>query len=53
MATFKAVVQKKRSDGTYPIYIRVTHNRSLVYLKTDMYVHESKVDGKKEIKDQV
>ncbi len=52
MATFKAAVQKKRADGTYLVYIRVTHNRQVGYIKTEMYVHEGKFrDG--EIQDQM
>ncbi|PXV62337.1 integrase-like protein [Dysgonomonas alginatilytica] len=45
MATFKALVQKKRSDNTYVVYIRCTHNRSIKYIKTDLYVHERKIKG--------
>ncbi|NDV68641.1 phage integrase SAM-like domain-containing protein [Dysgonomonas sp. 25] len=40
MATFKADVKTKRSDGTYPVYIRVTHNRKIAFIRTDMYVHD-------------
>lgn len=32
MATLKAEVQGKRKDGTYLVYIRVTHNRRNYYL---------------------
>lgn len=56
--TFKAELQKRRKDGTHLIYIRVTHNREKDYIKTGMYIHESKVksddNGKKlEINDAV
>lgn len=43
MATFKAVVRTKRTDGTYLVYIRCTHNRKIEYIKTDMYVSEKKI----------
>ena len=51
MATLKACVQKIRNDGFYPVYIRVTHNRTTQYIKTDKMVTKrelsrSKEDGK-------
>lgn len=52
MATFKILVQKKRKDGFYIVYIRLTHNRQVCYIKTDKVVNESGlVHGTKEIKD--
>ena len=52
MATLKAEVQGKRKDGTYLVYIRVTHNRRNSYLKTPWVVMENGVvRGKKEICD--
>ena len=41
MATFKAEVQNKRADGTYNIRIRVTHNRVVRRLSTNMYVTDA------------
>lgn len=38
MATFKICVRKQRSDGFYPVYIRVTHNRKSSYIKMDKMV---------------
>lgn len=40
MATFKAEIYKhqKRSDGTWNVKIRVTHNRQKKYLSTPIYV---------------
>ena len=38
MATLKACVQKMRKDGFFPVYIRVTHNRTTQYIKTDKMV---------------
>lgn len=52
MATLKAEVQGKRKDGSYIVYIRVTHNRKVSYLKTPWVVMErGVVRGKKEISD--
>ena len=38
MATFKPTVKYQRSDGFYQVYIRVTHNAKLAYIKTDKLV---------------
>ena len=35
MATFKAVVRRPRADGFYSVYIRVTHRRQTLFIKTD------------------
>lgn len=52
MATLKAEVQGKRKDGTYIVYVRVTHNRRNSYIKTPWVVMENGVvRGKKEISD--
>lgn len=51
MATFKTVVQSKRADGYYVVYIRLTHNRKVIYLKTDKMVNEKGITPKKEVKD--
>lgn len=37
MATFKAEVQNKRADGTYNIRIRVTHNRVVRRISTNLF----------------
>ena len=52
MATFKIVVQKQRTDGYWPVYIRVVHNRKPFFIKTDKMV-DSKglVKSTREIKD--
>lgn len=34
MPTFRITVQKQRTDGLWPVYIRVTHNRKITYIKT-------------------
>ena len=41
MATFKVCVRKQRNDGFYPVYIRVTHNRSVGYIKTGKLVNDA------------
>ena len=51
MATLKPCVQKMRSDGLYPVYIRVTHDRKVGYIKTDKCVAKKDVSRSKEIKD--
>lgn len=50
MATFKTCVRSMRSDGYYPVYIRVTQNRKTEYIKTDMLVFQKDIK-KGEIKD--
>lgn len=40
MAVFKVCVQKKRSDGYYMVYIRIAHNNTIAYLKTNLLVNE-------------
>lgn len=51
MATFKTVVQNKRADGYYVVYIRLTHNRKVIYVKTDKMVNDKGITSKKEVKD--
>lgn len=53
MATLKACVQKMRNDGFYPVYIRVTHNRTTQYIKTDKMVTKRELSRSKEITDPV
>ena len=40
MATFKAEVQNKRADGTYNVRIRVTHNRQVRRMSTNIYAKQ-------------
>ena len=40
MATLKASVKSKRKDGMYPVYIRVTQNRQVKYLRTAWAVND-------------
>lgn len=52
MATFKISVQKQRTDGLWPVYIRVTHNRKSAFIKTSKMVdNKGLVKSTKEIKD--
>lgn len=52
MATFKVVVQYKRSDGFYTVYIRLTHNRKVMFIKTDKMVNDKGiVRGTKDVRD--
>lgn len=50
MATFKAIVQNKRADGTYNVRIQVTHNRQIKRLSTPIYVPSADVTKSLKIK---
>ena len=43
MAVFRTCVQKKRSDGFYVVYIRIAHNNSIAYIKTDFLVSSADI----------
>ncbi|MDD3037163.1 phage integrase SAM-like domain-containing protein [Bacteroides sp.] len=45
MAAFKACVKYKRSDGLYTVYIRITQNRKIGYIKTDKISDSPDVNG--------
>ena len=49
MATFKALIlsDKKKTDGTYNVKIRVIHNRKIKYISTPFYVGGNEVVKKK------
>jgi len=51
MATFKALVRYRRSDGYYPVYIRVIHQQKVSYIKTDKIISQNGIDRNKGIKD--
>ncbi len=51
MAVFKPAVRYKRSDGYYQVYIRVTHNRKVHFIKTEKFVDQKGVTKDKGIKD--
>ena len=38
MANFKICLRTQKSDGLFPVYIRVTHKRQVGYIKTDKCV---------------
>ena len=51
MATFKAIVKYQRSDGYFQVYIRVTHNAKVAYMKTDKIVDKKGINRDKSVKD--
>lgn len=51
MATFKTCVQKQRVDGFWSVYIRVTHQRKTLFIKTDKVVNNKGLTKTKEVKD--
>lgn len=52
MATFKVVVFRKRADGFYSVFIRITQNRRKTHVKTDKVVSDKGlVKGTKEVRD--
>ena len=53
MATMKACVQWARKDGFYPVFIRVNHKRSTLYIKTEKMVTKRELSRSKEITDPV
>lgn len=53
MATIKAVVRKARTDGFYPVYIRLVHRSRMGYIKTGKIVSQKGVAKSGEIIDPV
>ena len=51
MVTFKTIARKKNSYGFYRVYIRVTHNRKVLYMKTDKLAQEKDVGKGGEVND--
>lgn len=51
MANFKACVRRPRKDGFWQVYIRVTHRRSVGFIKTDKMVTKKELTRDNEIKD--
>lgn len=51
MITMKAVVQKRRKDAFWPVYIRVTKDGVTAFIKTEKMVHDSGLNGRREIVD--
>lgn len=52
MALFKTCVRTQRADKCYVVYIRVTHNRKIAYIKTDKVITPKGI-RKGEVIDQV
>lgn len=52
MATFKAEIQNKRTDGTYNVRIRVTHNREIRRISTHIFVTDEDLTRSKKIKNE-
>ena len=53
MASFKAMIRFKRSDGFQPVYIRVTHQRNAGFIKTGKMVATKDVSKSNDILDPV
>ena len=53
MATFRPCIQKQRSDGFYPVYIRVIHERQSAFMKTDKVVDKKSISKNREIRDNI
>lgn len=53
MANFKICVRKQRKDGFWPVYIRVTHERKVGYIKTDKLTVSDNVGRNGEVEDPV
>ena len=53
MTTLKAVVRKARSDGFFPVYIQVVHNRKPGYIKTNKIVDAAHTTKTGDITDPV
>lgn len=51
MANFKICVRKQRKDGLWPVYLRLVHNRSVAYLKTDLVVNAAGLNKRGEVRD--
>ena len=51
MVTMAICVQKRRRDGYWPVYIRVTQNREIAYIKTSKMVNDRGLNSKKEVRD--
>ncbi len=43
MATFKTEIQNRRADGTYNVRIRITHNRVVRRISTNIYVTDADI----------
>lgn len=53
MASYKVCVRKQRKDGFWPVYIRVTHQRKVGYIKTDKLTVSENIGRNGEVEDPV
>lgn len=51
MVNFKICIRNTPASGFCPVYVRITHNRTVAYLKTDKIVSREDVDAKGNVKD--
>ena len=51
MSTLKICVQKRRKDGFWPVYIRVTHRGKQAFIKTQKMVSDKGLSKTKQVKD--
>lgn len=51
--TFKPVVRNQHKDGLWPVFIRLTFNRSIGYIKTNKLVNNKGLDSSGAIIDQI
>ncbi len=52
MLTLKICTRYQRKDGMWPVFIRVTHNKKLGYIKTDKMVNAKGLDRNGEVIDK-
>lgn len=53
MVNFKVCVRKQRNDGFYPVYIRVTHQRKVGYIKTEKLTVSESIGRNGEVEDPI
>lgn len=53
MINFRTIVKFKRVDGFYSVYIRVTKDRKIAYIRTDKIVNDKGVGKNKDVIDPV
>lgn len=53
MINFRTVVKFKRADGFYSVYIRVTKDRKIAYIRTDKIVNDKGIGKNKDVIDPV
>lgn len=53
MVNFKICVRKQRKDGFWPVYIRVTHQRKVGYIKTDKLTVSENIGRNGDVEDPI